>query len=216
MTENEILLTQTTPQRTRVSHSPPHQSIEKAIFCHFCESGLKRPTERSLRIAANRVGSQLPRLELFVSHVKTRFMNLLTTINPTTVSRWLSAILAILGLVLALISLGGCVSKSKADAQARIAYLQGQQQAMIRMQQSQQPITGAAVTVVGSVQNPTVAWKPGLMLSQAIVLSRYSAPTDPTRIVIRRSELEIPIDPQNLLKGEDFLLEAGDVIEIQQ
>ena len=113
--------------------------------------------------------------------------------------------------------LNGCVTKSKADAQARMAFLAGQQQATMRMQQmqQQQQVSGPSVTFTGPVQNVLVAWRVGLMLTQAIVSANYLGNGDPSAIVIRRSGLEIPIDPKQLLRGEDFLLEAGDMIEIR-
>jgi hypothetical protein len=114
--------------------------------------------------------------------------------------------------------LNGCVSKSKADAQARMAFLAGQQQATMRMQQmqQQQQASGPGVTFTGPVQNFAVAWRVGLMLTQAIVSANYLGNGNPSAIVIHRSGQDIPIDPKQLLNGEDFLLEAGDVIEIRQ
>jgi hypothetical protein len=114
--------------------------------------------------------------------------------------------------------LNSCVSKSKADAQTRMAFLAGQQQATMRMQQMQQPqqARGPNVTFTGPVQNFMVAWRVGLMLTQAIVSANYLGHGDPSAIVIHRSGQDIPIDAKQLLKGEDFLLEAGDVIEFRQ
>jgi hypothetical protein len=114
--------------------------------------------------------------------------------------------------------LNGCVSKSKADAQARMAFLAGQQQATMRMQQMQQPqqARGPSVTFTGPVQNFVVAWRVGLMLTQAIVGANYLGNGDPSAIVIHRSGQDIPIDPKQLLNGEDFPLQIGDVIELQQ
>ena len=111
-------------------------------------------------------------------------------------------------------SLAGCVTKSKADAQARAAYLAGQQAAF--MQLREQPRPELSVTFVGPVNHPNVKWLPGLMLSQAILNAGYSVPTDPKSIVIRRNGGEIPFDPKRLLAGEDFPLQPGDVVELRQ
>ena len=126
--------------------------------------------------------------------------------------------------------LNGCVTKSQADAHARMAFLAGQQQATMRMQQAQQmqqqqqppeeqaeqPLRALSVTFTGPVQNSVVPWRVGLMLTQAIVGAKYVGQADPSAIVIHRSGLEIPMDPKQLLRGENFLLEAGDVIEMRQ
>jgi hypothetical protein len=111
-------------------------------------------------------------------------------------------------------SLNGCVTKSQADAQVRMAYLAGRQSALIEMQQQQ--ARGPTVTVLGLVQNPLVKWTEGLTLGQAIVNAVYTAPTDPKNIVIRRSGQQIQFDPKRLLRGEDFPLESGDIIQLEQ
>jgi hypothetical protein len=115
----------------------------------------------------------------------------------------------------------GCVTKSEADARARIAFLEGQNQALMRMQGAGpqgQPaqMTGPGVTFVGPVQNLNVPWRTGLTLTQAIVSAQYTGPGDPAAIVIRRNGQDIPINPKGLLNGEDFVLQIGDVIEIRQ
>ena len=116
----------------------------------------------------------------------------------------------------------GCVTQSEADARARIAFLEGQNQALMRMQgiqptpsQAEPAQTGAAVTFVGSVKNLIVPWRLGLMLSQAIVGAQYNGPGDPTAIIIHRDGMNIPINPKGLLNGEDFGLQVDDVIEIR-
>jgi len=109
--------------------------------------------------------------------------------------------------------LGGCVSKSKADAQARLAYLAGQRDAMMQMQR--QGHRGPVVAFIGPVNNPMVSWSEGMTLSQAIVKAVYNLPTDPTNIVIHRNGQDIPVNPGQLLSGQDVPLQPGDVIEIR-
>ena len=103
--------------------------------------------------------------------------------------------------------LTGCVTKAKADAQARAAFLAGQQQATQRLQQ---PL-GPKVIFVGPVDNPSVPWTPELTLAKAIVSAGYHGP-DPTDIIIVRNGQGTRLDPHKLLNGEDVPLAAGDVV----
>ncbi len=121
------------------------------------------------------------------------------------------------GLLLA-VGIAGCVTQSQADAQARMAFLEGQNQALMRMQGGTAPAqtpVGPGVTLIGPVQNLAVPWRVGLTLTQAIVSAHYTGNDDPSAIVIHRNGQDIPINPKGLLKGEDFVLQVGDVIEIQ-
>lgn len=83
----------------------------------------------------------------------------------------------------------------------------------MRLQQ-QQP-RGPTVTLVGPVNAPVVNWVEGLTLSQAILRAGYNSQEDPKNITIRRTTQVIQIDPNSLLHGQDFPLQAGDVIEFQ-
>jgi hypothetical protein len=114
-------------------------------------------------------------------------------------------------LALALVA-AGCVTKSKAKADAQAAYIAGQQQAMMRMSQPQTPV----VTFIGPVRNPMVQWSEGLTLANAIVAAGYQAPKDPAQIMIVRKGQAIPVDPKKLLDGEDIPLVAGDLVQIGQ
>jgi hypothetical protein len=107
----------------------------------------------------------------------------------------------------------GCVSRSQARMQAHLAYLAGQREAFMHMQQQQS--RGPSVMFIGAVKTPVVGWTQGLTLSQAIVTAVYSSPANPTVIVIRRGQEAIPVDPDRLLEGEDHPLQAGDIIEIR-
>lgn len=104
----------------------------------------------------------------------------------------------------------GCVTKSKAKAEAQSAFLAGQQQAMMRMVQPHPPI----VTFIGPVRNPTVPWSQDLTLAKAIVAAGYAAQSDPNKIMIVRNGQAIPVDPKQLLNGEDVPLIAGDLVQI--
>ncbi len=106
----------------------------------------------------------------------------------------------------------GCVTQSKADAQARQAFLAGQQQAM-QMYKTEQA-RGPNVTFIGPVRTPVIPWTQGLTLAQAIVYAGYQGP-EPTDIIIVRNGQGTRIDPAKLLKGEDVPLDAGDVVNIK-
>jgi hypothetical protein len=114
-------------------------------------------------------------------------------------------------LLLTCLCMAGCVSKAKAKADARRAYLAGRQEAVRNMQR----VSGPTVMVVGQVIKPIVPWVEGLTLGAAIVEADYFAPHDPQTITIIRKNQPIPVDPKRLLRGEDMPVEAGDVIEIR-
>ena len=127
--------------------------------------------------------------------------------------RCTSIVFAVLSSLIAALALSGCVSKSKAETMARMAYLSGQQAGFA--QALQQQAHGPGVTFIGQVQNPFVKWREGLTLSQAIVSAVYASAKDPTSIIIRRGNQTIPVDPKQLLNGQDVPLESGDVVELQ-
>jgi hypothetical protein len=108
----------------------------------------------------------------------------------------------------------GCVSKSKAEAQARAAYVAGQQDAIARMQRNNPQGAGATVTFQGAVRQPVVPWTQNTTLASALLAADYFG-SDPTRITILRGGRAINIEPSELLSGRDVQLAAGDIIHIQ-
>jgi hypothetical protein len=108
-------------------------------------------------------------------------------------------------------ALAGCTTKAKAKAQAHAAFAAGQQQAMIRMQQTQ----GPSVTVHGAVRNPLLPWTEDLTVAKAIVAADYYGAKDPTQIFVVRRGQAFPVDPKQLLNGNDPPLEAGDLLDIK-
>ena len=118
----------------------------------------------------------------------------------------------LLALALALGS-SGCISKSKAEAQAHAAFVAGEQQAMERMRQAQ--VQGPTVTFVGPVRNSLVPWTAELTLAKAIVAADYFATKDPNEIIIPRGGEEIRVDPKSLLGGEDVPLQPRDIVELK-
>ena len=107
----------------------------------------------------------------------------------------------------------GCVSKKKAAADARAAFMAGQQQAMVA--RTPQP-AGNVVTVVGPVRTPSVTWTQDLTLAKAIINAGYDSPVDPKQIMIVRNGQAVPVDPKALLAGEDVPLLPGDMVVLQQ
>jgi hypothetical protein len=128
-------------------------------------------------------------------------------------NRGLTAILGFSALVLLSFFFSGCVTKATADAQARAAFLAGQQQALERMQQTQ----GRAntVTFLGEVKNNLIPWTADLTLSRAIVAAGYFGSADPKEIVVNRDGQEMRIDPKQLLGGNDILMMPRDVVEFR-
>ena len=110
-------------------------------------------------------------------------------------------------------SISGCVSKSKADMQARMAYLAGKRDAYMEIQEQRN--RGPTVNIVGPVTDHVIKWTPGLWLSQAILKAGYTGTQDPKSIVIHRNGQDIQVDPKQLLSGQDVPLEVGDMIELQ-
>ncbi|MCX6924983.1 MAG: hypothetical protein NT154_17475 [Verrucomicrobia bacterium] len=109
---------------------------------------------------------------------------------------------------------GGCVSKSKAKAQARDAYLAGQQAGIAKMQQMQTQGQGPCVTINGEVRNRVVPWTEGMTLAKAIVAADYYGATDPGQILVLRNGVAFRIDPQQVLSGSDVPLQPGDVVQL--
>jgi len=117
-------------------------------------------------------------------------------------------------LILTPLLLGGCVTKHKADAQARAAFLAGQRQTLEIVRQAQS--RGPSVTVVGEVSNPVIPWTEDLTLAKAIVAADFRGPTDPVEILLARGGKAKSYDPKKLLNGEDVPLQPNDVVQIKR
>ncbi len=107
-------------------------------------------------------------------------------------------------------SLCGCTTKAKAKADARMAYLAGQQQALMQMQ-AQNP----SVTVNGNVRNKVVPWTEGLTLARAIVTAEYLGTMDPREIILVHRGIASRIDPKKLLEQEGPTMQPGDIVELR-
>jgi hypothetical protein len=107
--------------------------------------------------------------------------------------------------------LSGCVTKAQAKADARSAFLAGQQQAL----QQAQTKAGPNVTVIGPVKYTVVPWTSELTVAGAIIAADYFASSDPREIIILRNGQQISVDPKRLLNGEDQPLQSGDVLQLK-
>ena len=115
-------------------------------------------------------------------------------------------------LLVLLVGISGCTTKAKAKADAKAAYVAGQQQAVANMQP--RPPT---VSIFGQVRNQTLNWTEDLTLSKAIVLAEYLSNKNPRAILIIRNNQTMYIDPRLLIKGDhDPPLEPGDVVELRR
>ena len=114
---------------------------------------------------------------------------------------------------LLVVAVSGCVTKGQAEAQARAAFVAGEQQAMERMRQAQ--VQGPSVTFVGAVKNTLVPWTAELTLAKAIVAADYFGTKDPAEIIIHRGTEEIRLDATKLLGGEDVPLMPRDIVELK-
>jgi hypothetical protein len=113
-------------------------------------------------------------------------------------------------LILALVALTGCVTKSHADAEARDAYVAGERSAY---QSIAAQMTD--VVVLGNVQKHEVPWVVGLTLAQVLATADYTGAQDPQEIVVKRNSTEMPVDPKALLDGQvNMTLQPGDVVEV--
>jgi hypothetical protein len=124
------------------------------------------------------------------------------------------AVFSLCGALLLAATFGGCVSKSAADAKARAAYLAGQQQAMMRMQQAQTQGQGPCVTVNGEVRNHVVPWTEGMTLAKTLVAADYFGAADPGQIIIVHNGLATRVEPRQLLSGVDIPLQPGDIVQL--
>jgi hypothetical protein len=103
-----------------------------------------------------------------------------------------------------------CTSKSKARVQAQAAFYAGQAQALA-------PTRPQLVTIRGNVANPTIEWKEGLTLAQALIQAEWRGHSDPRNILLRRGGSTWAINPKRLVNRqiEDPALEPGDIIELR-
>jgi hypothetical protein len=116
--------------------------------------------------------------------------------------------------LLAALASGGCVTKSKAEAKARAAYLAGQQEALARMQQAQTQGRGPTITVNGEVRNRFVPWSEGMTLAKAIMAADYCGASDPGQIFVVHNGVARRVELQQLLAGTDIPLQPGDIVQL--
>lgn len=124
------------------------------------------------------------------------------------------AMVVICAPVLLACAAGGCVSKSKADARARAAYVTGQQEALARMQQIQAQAQGPSITINGEVRNRVVPWSEELTLAKALVAADYYGAAEPAQIIIVHNGIGKRYEVKQVLSGADIPLAAGDMVQL--
>jgi hypothetical protein len=112
-------------------------------------------------------------------------------------------------LLVLVLTITGCMTKSKSRMQAQLAFLEGQNAAL--KQQAGQ----AGVTVTGTVQNAFVPWVAGLTLAQAVATANFTGADEPQQIILTRQGERAALDAQVLLAGPAVPLEPGDAIELR-
>ena len=110
-------------------------------------------------------------------------------------------------ILLLTLAAAGCMTNSRSQRNAQVAFLAGQNAALERQL--------AGVTIVGPVQNPQVPWVVGLTLAQAIATANYLGAEEPKEIVITRQGESATLAPDILVNGAVVPLEQGDVIELR-
>ncbi len=113
-------------------------------------------------------------------------------------------------MLLLVLAVVGCTTKSRARQDAQGAFLAGQN-AALRQQQASSP----GVTILGAVQHAAVPWVAGLTLAQAVATADYIGLHEPRQIILSRQGESAALDPKVLLNGVVVPLEPGDVVEIR-
>jgi hypothetical protein len=125
---------------------------------------------------------------------------------------WRKKFVFVWALLLSLAALlPGCTTRSNAGAEARTAFLAGQNAALRQQQQASQ---APGVTVVGPVQNSQVPWVAGLTLVQAVATANYLGAQAPKEIIITRQGESAKLGADVLINGVQVPLEPGDVVEL--
>jgi hypothetical protein len=121
----------------------------------------------------------------------------------------------VLCVMLAVLAGAGCVSRKKAQADARRAYEAGQEQGMQAAMRAARQQQGPVVFVQGPVRNPVLAWEEGMKLSQAVAAAEYTGYMNPRLIrVLRNGQAVGELKGIDLLHHQDMELEDGDTIVI--
>ena len=120
--------------------------------------------------------------------------------------------------MIATLLLSGCTTKKASERKQRSAYAAGRQHAMLAQAEKRESADSeeATVTFSGSVDNRSIPWREGLSLANAIVEAGHNSRRNPRKIFIHRRELVFEVPAWRLLQGDDFLIEAGDHIELRR
>ena len=104
---------------------------------------------------------------------------------------------------------GGCAHRKEEQLKEALKARERQVQALTEQQQP-------AVFFKGDIRYPRVPWKEGLTLAEALATAQYTWNWDPHYITVTREGEVHPVNPRQLLRGQDNpVLEPGDVIEVR-
>lgn len=113
-------------------------------------------------------------------------------------------VIATIGLLMVV----GCAGKDRSQRQLQDAFRAGYRQGLLERR-----VQGTDIFVSGPVRHAHVGWREGLTLAEALLEAEYLAAETPRQIILHRGPHEWELTGQQLLTGEDFLLEPGDLIE---
>ena len=121
-------------------------------------------------------------------------------------------------MVAVVVLLSGCTTKKASERKQRSAYAAGRQHAMLAQAEKRESADSEEPTVTfsGDVDNRSIPWREGLSLANAIVEAGHNSRRNPRKILIHRRELVFEVPAWRLLQGDDFLIEAGDHIELRR
>jgi hypothetical protein len=113
--------------------------------------------------------------------------------------------------LLLVLPVAGCVSKSAANAKARAAYIAGEKQGEAK------EVNATTVWVVGNVRTPVIPWTDDLTLVKALIQAEYLGQGDPSQIsIVRAGQQSIYVSARQLFDGFDMALEPGDRVEVRR
>ena len=121
-------------------------------------------------------------------------------------------------IAISVLLLSGCTTKKASERKQRAAYAAGRQHATLEATERPSAIESGelVVTFSGAVDHKSIPWREGLSLANAIVEAGHNSRRNPRKIFVHRRELVFEVPAWRLLQGDDFLVEAGDHIELRR
>ena len=114
-----------------------------------------------------------------------------------------------LGWLVLAVGSGGCTTSSRAKAQSRAAFEEGQRLAFTDVAARQN-----GISFRGPVLKPVVPWQEGITLGAAMAAAGWRHPSDPHRIIVSRGDETFEMTAEEALTASPFPLAQGDVVEM--